>query len=1336
MADSSIYRVPKLIGNSNYDIWALRIESLLVKEGCYSIMTINPADLTLARYSQDQLDELKQLEGKALSIIRLSLEDGPLLQTKEIKSPFTLWNNLQSLYQSKGFSSDFLLSKELINTTLASCNSNVEEYLQKIKRLINSLKARNLELPPKFIAALVLNNLNSKFDYLVTIITQDLRLDKPVDLDLIFSQILDESRRLQGIKSPSISNPKTDTSKDVEMSLNTKESHKNSKFKSSIRCSFCKRIGHKEDQCYKKDPTKRPPNKKLKKTLNTIEERSLNSIITVNNTKSVTDSNSNIVTWILDSGATSHISYRKDIFSNLEPVDNIYIKWGNTNTLLKATAKGNIDITFTSTKIPIVLKDVLLVPELETNLLSLGQAVERGAEFRFNRNKSLAFKDNELLAIGNYTSKLATFTTYSNKAIELASNTQQEQKLDKTTLLHKRLGHIGTNSLNKLVQNTKGLDIKVDTSKSFKDCITYLESKQTSNISREPITTKVDNFGDLIYIDLGGPIKPTTNRGYRYYITFLDYKTKYLEVELLKTRADLVQPIKEFITRLEVQDNKRLKLIQADNELNTKELIELSKEKGFIFRFTPPFNPEAKGGVERINRTLFDKIRALLFESQLPKRLWAEALLSAVYLYNRTPNSSINYITPYEAKYKAKPNIANIRIWGSLCYRKEPKEFLHKLDTRSKQYYLVGYTSNNLYRLLDIKTNKVILTRDVRILEGIYYKSNIKEDLEIESEAPITRSSKKEESEDSNKLITKTHPKVVINNKKDRETSIQRGTNTSIESKIFEEIYYTSKTEDCPKNYKAVLKDINKDNYLAAMQKEIDQLNKNKTWSLVPRPSDTPVLKGRWVLTKKHQFDNLIYKARWVAKGFLQEKEVNYKETFANTSKPNIIRFLLAIFSALNWEIYSWDIKQAFPNALIDTTIYIEQPDGFIDPNYPNSVCKLNKALYGLKQASRQWQKLLASLLAKLDFTPLQTDTATYISYSKRVIIATHVDDLLIFAKEKQIIDTLFKDLSSVSTLEIKNLGEVREFLGVEIYRDRSSRSLYITQEKYISRLLARFNKENIKPKQSPLPPSIKLESNKGEADPIDIKRYQQEIGALIYITTFTRPDLAYAVNSLARYMSNPSMDHFNSLNYLWGYIKNTKDLALCYNLNKDLESSQSSPLEPGNLGKTINLIGSTDSDWGGDFISRRSTTGYIFLLNNNKNNSAIAWLSKLQKTVALSSAEAEFMAYKEAVKESLYLNFFIKEISSLVPIFNRTNIIKTDSQSAIELTKNPNYHARTKHVDIRYYFVREKVENKEIEFLYQPTTTLLADNLTKAVSTQKIKDFVVETNLQPYLKE
>ena len=214
--------------------------------------------------------------------------------------------------------------------------------------------------------------------------------------------------------------------------------------------------------------------------------------------------------------------------------------------------------------------------------------------------------------------------------------------------------------------------------------------------------------------------------------------------------------------------------------------------------------------------------------------------------------------------------------------------------------------------------------------------------------------------------------------------------------------------------------------------------------------------------------------------------------------------------------------------------------------------------------------------------------------------------------------------------------------------------------------------------------------------------------------------------------MSNPSRDHFNSLDYLWGYLRNTKDLGLYYCLNLQPSNCHSAPLEIKSLEKSINLIGSTDADWGGDFTTRRSTTGYIFLLNNNKKNSAISWLSKLQKTVALSSAEAEFMAFKEAVKQNLFLNLFISEISTTFNLFNSTTTIFTDSQSAIELTKNPTYHARTKHVDIRYYFVREKVENKQINFVYQPTATLLADNFTKATNSQKVEDLKKEINLLP----
>ena len=198
--------------------------------------------------------------------------------------------------------------------------------------------------------------------------------------------------------------------------------------------------------------------------------------------------------------------------------------------------------------------------------------------------------------------------------------------------------------------------------------------------------------------------------------------------------------------------------------------------------------------------------------------------MSAIYLYNRTLNSSIDFKTPYEVKYKAKPNIANIKIQGSLSYKKEPKEFLHKLDARSKPYYLIGYTSNNLYRLLDLKSYKVTLARDVKVLEGTYYRPSkdlSQEDLEIEDESSkAVLEAAIDNQYSSNKKAIKTHPKVVINNKKDREISkLREGTlNASIaSSNIIEEVYYTSKIEDCPKNYKEVLKYKEKDNYLAAM---------------------------------------------------------------------------------------------------------------------------------------------------------------------------------------------------------------------------------------------------------------------------------------------------------------------------------------------------------------------------------------------------------------------------------------------------------------------------------------------------------------------------------------
>ena len=210
--------------------------------------------------------------------------------------------------------------------------------------------------------------------------------------------------------------------------------------------------------------------------------------------------------------------------------------------------------------------------------------------------------------------------------------------------------------------------------------------------------------------------------------------------------------------------------------------------------------------------------------------------------------------------------------------------------------------------------------------------------------------------------------------------------------------------------------------------------------------------------------------------------------------------------------------------------------------------------------------------------------------------------------------------------------------------------------------------------------------------------------------------------------MSNPSLEHYNYLNNIFSYLIKTKDKVLdltLYNNNT-------------NTSKSINLLGISDADWGGDLDSRKSTIGNVFILNtsNTSNNIVISWLSKLQKIVAISSAEAEYIALKEATKESLYLNNFLKElfqynsIRDISNIFNITNIIKTDSQSAIELAKNPIYHARTKHVDITYHFVRENLQEQNISLIYENTKTILADILTKPTSKEKFEDFISRVNL------
>lgn len=772
----------------------------------------------------------------------------------------------------------------------------MELYLYNIRRILNTLESKSIKLPERFIVGLILNNLSRDYKYTVAIISQTIRSNNTINIDDIFSQLLDESKRLKGNKAsnryPSIDNTKD---KDVEMSLNTKDKKKSNRKpysnnnRGDIEYSFCYKKGHTEDSCWIKYPNKNP----RKTSNNTSKDDAFISTTITTNKEEVLSTNKDTkftkIDWILDSGATIYTCTSREVFSTFSTNTNISIKWGNTNTSIKASGIGNIEVFIPSTKRSLTIRDIIYVLELGVNLLSLNLIVEKGNTFTFKGNKALIYNPHgTLLVEGDIRNRLISISTTieknNSKNINNSSKDINETINSSTSidLWHERLGYISNKALLKLKENTLGNAITTNKeSKSIENCETYIKAKMTSKISREP-SSRSTRYLAKIHVDIGGPISPRTKGGFKYYITFLDDFSKELQVKLLRNREGLYKVLEELIELSENQADTKVKRIHADNEFKSKKIETYYTNKGIISTYSSPYSHEQNGGAERINRTLFNKVRALLIASNLPKFLWGEALLATVYIYNRTPNSSIDYKTPYELKNGIKPDISNIRTWGSLTYKKEPKELLSKLDNRASPYYLIGYGSNQ-YKLLDVSNYTAVYARDVKILEGNFYNKDSPntEVLEIIEEKDLedlkTNNNKAEELEtnspnrgrnllDYNKVPRERapSPQVVIESKKqyinsskdleDLNLDYSYKEKTDPNSSDYRQVYnqlleeaLISRGEE-PNSFKDVLSldSPEKENYLGAMKLEVSTLNKLNTWKLVPRPNNPKlVLKGR-----------------------------------------------------------------------------------------------------------------------------------------------------------------------------------------------------------------------------------------------------------------------------------------------------------------------------------------------------------------------------------------------------------------------------------------------------------------------------------------------------------
>jgi Reverse transcriptase (RNA-dependent DNA polymerase) len=393
----------------------------------------------------------------------------------------------------------------------------------------------------------------------------------------------------------------------------------------------------------------------------------------------------------------------------------------------------------------------------------------------------------------------------------------------------------------------------------------------------------------------------------------------------------------------------------------------------------------------------------------------------------------------------------------------------------------------------------------------------------------------------------------------------------------------------------------------------------------------------------------------------------------------------------------------------------MRQAPGF--QNDPRKVLHLKKSLYGLKQSGRRWYEKLYKVLKKLfSLARCEVDHTVFFRRSgcKTIIFVVHVDDLTIVTSGKVLMDKVKKKLRT--ELEVTDLGEIHWLLGIEIRCDRENRSIMLSQKSYINSIIKRFGLEDTKPLASPMEPSAHLTNTQCPAtlheigDMQDVP-YCEAVGSLMYATVATRPDIAFAIGILSRFSTNPRHAHWEAVKQVFRYLKGTRELWLTFR-NNTHDASHSH-----------DFIGYADTD-GSMQEDRHTISGYAFLIDGD----VVSWSSKRQEIIVLSTTKAEYVAATHAAKEALWLRTFVSKMFG--PISNATTLY-SDNQSAIALSKDHQYHARTKHIDIRFHYIHWIIDEGKLKLVYCPTEDMVADTLTKPLPSAKVKHFACELGLR-----
>ena len=486
-----------------------------------------------------------------------------------------------------------------------------------------------------------------------------------------------------------------------------------------------------------------------------------------------------------------------------------------------------------------------------------------------------------------------------------------------------------------------------------------------------------------------------------------------------------------------------------------------------------------------------------------------------------------------------------------------------------------------------------------------------------------------------------------------------------------------------PQTFDQAMRSPHKDDWMSSMKEELSSMDALNVWTLMELPPGRRSLPCRWVFKAKRSAEGEIerFRSRLVLKGFMQREGIDYNELFSPTAKLETIRTVLNIGAKEKLFTYQFDVKTAFLYAeLEDQEIFMTQPPGFEDGT--KRVCKLNKSIYGLKQSNRMFHLKIKSIFAELGLFQSSADHCVFHSNdSRRLIIVLYVDDGVITGVNEKVILDFLNRLKQRLEIKFKILDY---FLGLQIERT-SNMGVIIHQQRYIQDLVEKYQMHNSKPVSTPVDRDIYSEDTTSSAEHMP---YRELIGAILFLSSGCRPDISFTISFLSRYMHSPTMKLWNSAKRLLRYLNHTRNYGIRYDGDQD--------------GKYQFFC---DSDYAACPRTRKSTSGMVIVANGGP----LFWASRKQSCTALSTCESETIAASDFAKVALWFHRLVSELG-----YHEIPRIQIDNQASLKLILESQLSRRTRHIEVRFHFIREKVDEKKLELAYVSSNSNLSDLMTK----------------------